>query len=63
MGERAGLGAHRDELLAGVTGTVLEVGADGGLCFDHYPASANEVLATEPVPDEHVGAAERMTRC
>jgi hypothetical protein len=35
-GEPAGVGAHRDELLAGVTGTVLEVGAGSGLCFGHY---------------------------
>jgi SAM-dependent methyltransferase len=50
MGEPAGVGAHRDELLAGVTGTVLEVGAGSGLCFGHYPASVNEVFATEPEP-------------
>jgi SAM-dependent methyltransferase len=48
MRERAGVGAHRDELLAGVTGTVLEVGAGSGLCFGHYPDSVSEVVATEP---------------
>jgi ubiquinone/menaquinone biosynthesis C-methylase UbiE len=48
MGERAGEGAHRDELLASLAGRVLEVGAGSGLCFAHYPVSVNEVVATEP---------------
>jgi ubiquinone/menaquinone biosynthesis C-methylase UbiE len=48
--ERAGAGAHRDEMLAGVSGRVVEVGAGSGLCFSHYPPSVTEVVAVEPEP-------------
>lgn len=48
--DRAGGSAHRDELLAGVSGRVVEVGAGSGLCFAHYPRSVSEVLAVEPEP-------------
>lgn len=50
MDERAGVGAHRDELLAGATGRVIEIGAGSGLCFSHYPDTVGEVMATEPEP-------------
>jgi len=46
--ERAGAGVHRDELLAGLKGRVIEVGAGSGLCFVHYPDTVDEVLAIEP---------------
>jgi ubiquinone/menaquinone biosynthesis C-methylase UbiE len=39
---------HRDELLAGVSGRVVEVGAGNGVNFAHYPASVAEVVALEP---------------
>ncbi|HEX3979907.1 MAG TPA: class I SAM-dependent methyltransferase [Acidimicrobiales bacterium] len=48
--ERAGAGSHRDEMLAGVCGRVVEVGAGSGLCFGHYPPSVTEVVAVEPEP-------------
>ena len=38
----------RDEMLAGATGRVIEVGAGTGLNFSHYPATVTEVLAVEP---------------
>lgn len=50
MGERAGVAGHRDELLAGLAGRVVEVGAGSGLCFPHYPATVSEVVAVEPEP-------------
>jgi ubiquinone/menaquinone biosynthesis C-methylase UbiE len=40
----------RRELLAGLSGRVLEVGAGNGLNFPHYPASVSEVVAVEPEP-------------
>ena len=40
----------RRELLAGLSGRVLEVGAGNGLNFPHYPASVREVVAVEPEP-------------
>jgi ubiquinone/menaquinone biosynthesis C-methylase UbiE len=48
--ERAGVSAHRHKLLAGLTGSVLEVGAGNGLNFGHYPAAVTAVLAVEPEP-------------
>ncbi|MBO0893702.1 MAG: hypothetical protein J2O39_04935, partial [Acidimicrobiales bacterium] len=50
MDEGAGVGAHRDEVLAGAVGRVLEVGAGSGLCFSHYPVGVSEVVAAEPEP-------------
>ena len=41
---------HRRELLAGLAGRVLEVGAGNGLNFAHYPPAVTEVLAVEPEP-------------
>jgi SAM-dependent methyltransferase len=46
--ERLGLATRRAQLLDGVAGRVLEVGAGNGLNFAHYPASVTEVIAAEP---------------
>lgn len=48
--DKAGGATHRDELLAGLAGRVIEVGAGSGLCFSHYPEMVIEVLAVEPEP-------------
>jgi ubiquinone/menaquinone biosynthesis C-methylase UbiE len=40
----------RAELLAGLSGRVVEVGAGTGLNFPHYPLSVREVVAVEPEP-------------
>jgi ubiquinone/menaquinone biosynthesis C-methylase UbiE len=42
------VGEHRDELLAGLSGCVVEVGAGSGLNFGHYPTNVTQVLAIEP---------------
>jgi SAM-dependent methyltransferase len=42
------VGPHRDELLAGLSGRVVEVGAGNGMSFGHYPATVTEVVAFEP---------------
>jgi ubiquinone/menaquinone biosynthesis C-methylase UbiE len=39
---------HRRELLAGLAGRVIEVGAGNGRNFAHYPESVTEVVAVEP---------------
>lgn len=39
---------HRRELLEGLSGRVLEVGAGNGLNFKHCPAAVSEVVALEP---------------
>jgi ubiquinone/menaquinone biosynthesis C-methylase UbiE/rhodanese-related sulfurtransferase len=49
---------HRDELLAELSGRVLEVGAGNGLNFAHYPATVDEVVAVEPEPYLCARAAE-----
>ncbi|MGW2111517.1 class I SAM-dependent methyltransferase [Streptomyces sp. NPDC001948] len=45
---RAGLAAVRSELLAGMSGRVIEIGAGNGLNFAHYPPAVSEVVAIEP---------------
>lgn len=40
----------RCELLAGVEGRVVEVGAGNGMNFSHYPRDVAEVIAFEPEP-------------
>ena len=40
----------RGEILAGLSGRVLEVGAGTGSNFVHYPTSVEEVVAVEPEP-------------
>jgi ubiquinone/menaquinone biosynthesis C-methylase UbiE len=41
---------HRDELLAGLSGRVIEIGAGNGASFRHYPPTVDEVVAAEPEP-------------
>ncbi len=48
--EAEGMGALRDELLSGVNGDVVEVGAGNGMNFSHYPATTTGVIAIEPEP-------------
>jgi ubiquinone/menaquinone biosynthesis C-methylase UbiE len=40
----------RKEMLAGLSGLVLEVGPGSGLNFPHYPSTVREVVAVEPEP-------------
>jgi ubiquinone/menaquinone biosynthesis C-methylase UbiE len=44
------VGKYRDQLVAGLTGRVLEVGAGNGSNFSRYPSSVGEVVAIEPEP-------------
>lgn len=44
------IGSQRDELLAGLSGRVVEVGAGNGANFRHYPPAVEEVVAVEPEP-------------
>lgn len=39
---------HRRELLAGLAGRVIEVGAGNGINFPNYPPAVTEVVAVEP---------------
>jgi ubiquinone/menaquinone biosynthesis C-methylase UbiE len=50
MSERRGAAEHRQRLLAGLSGRVIEVGAGSGANFAHYPSTISEVVAVEPEP-------------
>ena len=48
--ERMGQAEHREEMLSGLSGRVVELGAGNGINFRHYPSSVTEVVAVEPEP-------------
>jgi ubiquinone/menaquinone biosynthesis C-methylase UbiE len=48
--EDRGIGEHRQRLLAGLSGRVVELGAGNGLNFARYPDTVTEVVAIEPEP-------------
>ena len=48
--EKRGAAEHRQRLLAGLRGRVVELGAGHGLNFPHYPPEVTEVIAVEPEP-------------
>jgi SAM-dependent methyltransferase len=48
--DKAGGVTYRGELLDGLSGRVIEVGAGIGSNFRHYPPAVEEVLAVEPEP-------------
>ncbi|MFJ8667425.1 class I SAM-dependent methyltransferase [Streptomyces sp. NPDC093600] len=45
---KGGIGDLRTELLSGLSGRVIEIGAGNGLNFAHYPGAVSEVVAIEP---------------
>ena len=50
MEEKKGAAVHRGELLADLSGRIVEVGAGSGINFAYYPDTVTEVLAVEPEP-------------
>ena len=46
--DRAGTAAFRRDLVAGLSGRVIEIGAGNGRMFAHYPPGVTEVVAVEP---------------
>jgi ubiquinone/menaquinone biosynthesis C-methylase UbiE len=48
--EAGGMTWHRKDLLAGLAGQVIDIGAGTGPSFGHYPAAVTRVLAVEPEP-------------
>ena len=48
-GERQGMARLRADLLAGARGEVLEIGAGTGLNVEHYPATLDALVLSEPV--------------
>lgn len=57
--DRQGGAEHRQRLLSGVTGRVVEVGAGDGANFARYPSGVERVLAVEPEPYLRAKAVER----
>lgn len=56
-----GAAAHREELLAGVGGRVLEIGAGTGANIPFYPPTVERLVAVEPEPRLR-GHAQRASR-
>lgn len=48
--DRGGMTAHRRQLLDGLAGQIIEIGAGNGLNFAHYPSEVAGVVAVEPEP-------------
>jgi ubiquinone/menaquinone biosynthesis C-methylase UbiE len=48
--ERPQVAKLRGELVAGLTGTVIDIGAGDGIGFPFYPNSVQQVIAVEPNP-------------
>jgi len=48
--EPAQMRRHRQELLAELSGRVIELGAGAGTNFAHYPPTVKQVVAVEPEP-------------
>ncbi|MGH3476579.1 MAG: SAM-dependent methyltransferase, partial [Nocardioidaceae bacterium] len=44
------IAGYRRQLLAGLSGRVIEIGAGNGLNFAHYPPEVTQVYAVEPEP-------------
>src|SRR3954462_6980146 len=49
--EQRGGAERRRQLLEGLSGVVVEVGAGSGVSFAHYPTSVRELIAVEPEPN------------
>ena len=57
--DRQGAADHRRQLLAGLVGDVVEVGAGDGGNFTSYPSTVSSVLAVEPEPYLRARATEQ----
>lgn len=57
-----GMIEHRTQLLVGLTGDVVEIGAGPGGNFAHYPSGVSRVLAVEPEPRLREVAAKAAAR-
>jgi ubiquinone/menaquinone biosynthesis C-methylase UbiE len=60
--EEGGLGEMRQELLAGASGRVLEIGAGTGFNLSHYPGAVTDLTLTEPDPHMARHLREKLER-
>lgn len=59
--EAACLSAWREELLSGISGSVLEVGAGTGINLPLYPKTVDRVVLSEPDPHMRARLAEKIS--
>jgi SAM-dependent methyltransferase len=62
LGERAGLGALRRDLLGRASGRTVELGTGTGLNLRHYPDDLDELILTEPEAAMRARLARRLRR-
>jgi ubiquinone/menaquinone biosynthesis C-methylase UbiE len=60
--DRAGAEAHRQRLVAHLSGAVVEIGVGDGRNFAHYPPHITRLLAVEPEPRLRALAAQQAQR-
>jgi len=53
---------YRVEMLRGLSGRVVDIGAGDGANFDHFPDSVAEVVAVEPEPYLRAHAQQKATK-
>jgi len=62
IGERIGMRAHREELLAHARGRTVELGSGTGLNLPHYPDHLDELILTEPEAAMRTRLARKVRR-
>ena len=62
VGERAGLRAHREELLSRARGCTVEIGGGTGLNLPYYPDDLDELVLIEPDAAMRVRLEQRLAR-
>jgi SAM-dependent methyltransferase len=62
VGERAGLAAHRKQLLIHARGYTLEIGSGTGLNLPHYPDDLDELVLAEPDAAMRARLEKRLSR-
>jgi SAM-dependent methyltransferase len=62
VGERAGLRAHREELLSRARGCTVEIGGGTGLNLPYYPDDLDELVLIEPDAAMRTGLEKRLSR-
>jgi SAM-dependent methyltransferase len=62
VGERAGVRAHRQDLLGRARGCTLEIGSGTGLNLAYYPEDLDELVLIEPDPAMRSQLEKRLSR-
>lgn len=62
VGEKAGMGARRRDLLGRARGRTVELGSGTGLNLGYYPDGLDELILTEPEAAMRVRLARRLRR-